>query len=99
MKIRYGGSGTRWCAIPSGPDPVRCRSLTAGPGVRVHGSPARRNTYHQTTENGAYGVYSVLDHDGHLYAGYGTSLFRSTDDPVADDLGAQAPLAVTGTVE
>ena len=57
------------------------------------------NTHHETTENGAYGVYSVLDLDGHLYAGYGTRLFRFTDDPVADELGAQAPLAVTGTVE
>jgi hypothetical protein len=38
--------------------------------------------YKQGVDNGAYGVYSVLDVDGALYTGYGTSLVRFEDvDP------------------
>jgi hypothetical protein len=52
--------------------------------------------YHQGVNNGAYGVYSLLDLDGHLYAGYGTSLTRFTD---SGDGGSSAPLEITGTLD
>lgn len=40
--------------------------------------------YKQGVDNGAYGVYSLLDVDGVLYTGYGTSLAKFQDADPAD---------------
>lgn len=45
--------------------------------------------HNQGLENGAYGVYSMIDSDGYLYAGYGTTLVKYGD---GIDANADTPL-------
>jgi hypothetical protein len=50
----------------------------------------------QSSETGSYGVYSLIDKDGFLYAGYGTTLVKYGDQGNAS---AASPLVLTDKVD
>lgn len=50
--------------------------------------------HNQGLENGAYGVYSLIDNDGFLYAGYGTTLVKYDDGKSSD-----SPLKLIGKMD